>query len=238
MTRRRPILLGIVGDSAAGKTTITQGLMNILGADCVTHVCTDDYHKYDRQERAAARHHAVAPRVQLHRRAGTAPGAPALRSAHPQAGVRPRHRHAGAAGVRPAAAVRHRRGLAGFFHADAAAVLRRQGVPGPAGRHAEGFGNSAAIRPGAATPPTRCWRNWSAASPTRATSSARSASTPTSSCGSIRPTGLSPEAAGPHLNVRLVLRPTIPHPDLSYLGPSVNSCSTATRTPLRAFASS
>ena len=52
MTTRRPIILGIAGDSAAGKTTITQGLMNILGADCVTHVCTDDYHKYDRQERA------------------------------------------------------------------------------------------------------------------------------------------------------------------------------------------
>lgn len=55
MTWRRPILLGIVGDSAAGKTTITRGLGNVLGADCVTHVCTDDYHKYDRQERAERR---------------------------------------------------------------------------------------------------------------------------------------------------------------------------------------
>jgi phosphoribulokinase len=52
MTTRRPILLGIAGDSAAGKTTITRGLMNVLGADSVTHVCTDDYHKYDRKERA------------------------------------------------------------------------------------------------------------------------------------------------------------------------------------------
>ncbi|MBV8611770.1 MAG: hypothetical protein JO034_30555, partial [Singulisphaera sp.] len=52
MTRQRPIILGIVGDSAAGKTTITQGLVNVLGADRVTHVCTDDYHKYDRKERA------------------------------------------------------------------------------------------------------------------------------------------------------------------------------------------
>jgi uridine kinase len=48
----RPILLGIVGDSAAGKTTLTRGLVNILGAGRVTHVCTDDYHKYDRAERA------------------------------------------------------------------------------------------------------------------------------------------------------------------------------------------
>lgn len=49
---RRPIILGIVGDSAAGKTTLTRGLVNILGATRVTHVCTDDYHKYDRKERA------------------------------------------------------------------------------------------------------------------------------------------------------------------------------------------
>jgi phosphoribulokinase len=52
MSSQRPIILGIVGDSAAGKTTITGGLINILGADSVTHVCTDDYHKYDRKERA------------------------------------------------------------------------------------------------------------------------------------------------------------------------------------------
>ena len=53
MTMRRPIILGIVGDSAAGKTTITKGLATILGADRVTHICTDDYHRYDRRERAA-----------------------------------------------------------------------------------------------------------------------------------------------------------------------------------------
>lgn len=52
MNRRRPILLGIVGDSAAGKTTITRGLAKILGEASVTHICTDDYHKYDRKERA------------------------------------------------------------------------------------------------------------------------------------------------------------------------------------------
>ena len=53
MMGRRPIILGIVGDSAAGKTTITRGLAKVLDMDCVTHVCTDDYHKYDRKERAA-----------------------------------------------------------------------------------------------------------------------------------------------------------------------------------------
>jgi hypothetical protein len=40
----RPIILGVVGDSAAGKTTITRGLVRVLGEDRVTHVCTDDYH--------------------------------------------------------------------------------------------------------------------------------------------------------------------------------------------------
>lgn len=48
----RPIILGIVGDSAAGKTTLTRGIANILGADDVTVICTDDYHRYDRQQRA------------------------------------------------------------------------------------------------------------------------------------------------------------------------------------------
>ncbi len=48
----RPIILGVVGDSAAGKTTITRGLVRILGAEKVTHVCTDDYHRYDRKQRA------------------------------------------------------------------------------------------------------------------------------------------------------------------------------------------
>lgn len=48
----RPIILGVVGDSAAGKTTLTRGLVRILGEDKVTHVCTDDYHRYDRKQRA------------------------------------------------------------------------------------------------------------------------------------------------------------------------------------------
>jgi phosphoribulokinase len=52
MMRTRPIIVGIVGDSAAGKTTMTRGLVNILGPDRVAHVCTDDYHRYDRAERA------------------------------------------------------------------------------------------------------------------------------------------------------------------------------------------
>ncbi len=48
----RPTILGVVGDSAAGKTTLTRGLVRILGEDKVTHVCTDDYHRYDRKQRS------------------------------------------------------------------------------------------------------------------------------------------------------------------------------------------
>lgn len=61
MLRTRPIIIGIVGDSAAGKTTMTRGLVKILGADRVAHVCTDDYHKYDRAERAGLPFTALHP---------------------------------------------------------------------------------------------------------------------------------------------------------------------------------
>jgi len=46
------VILGVVGDSAAGKTTLTRGLVRVLGEENVSHICTDDYHRYDRKERA------------------------------------------------------------------------------------------------------------------------------------------------------------------------------------------
>ena len=48
---KRPILLGVVGDSAAGKTTLTAGIENIFGQHRVNAICTDDYHRYDREQR-------------------------------------------------------------------------------------------------------------------------------------------------------------------------------------------
>ena len=48
----RPIIVGIVGDSAAGKTTLTRGIAQVLGEDNVVAICTDDYHRYDRKQRA------------------------------------------------------------------------------------------------------------------------------------------------------------------------------------------
>jgi phosphoribulokinase len=48
----RPIILGVVGDSASGKTTLTRGIVRLLGHEQVMHVCLDDYHRYDRAQRA------------------------------------------------------------------------------------------------------------------------------------------------------------------------------------------
>ena len=48
----RAIVVGVVGDSGAGKTTVTRGLVRVLGDDRVTHVSADDYHRFDRRRRA------------------------------------------------------------------------------------------------------------------------------------------------------------------------------------------
>ncbi|MEA2320397.1 MAG: phosphoribulokinase [Solirubrobacteraceae bacterium] len=47
----RPIVLGVVGDSGAGKTTLTRGLVRVLGDGNVAHLSADDYHRFDRNER-------------------------------------------------------------------------------------------------------------------------------------------------------------------------------------------
>ena len=52
-TSTRPIILGIVGDSAAGKTTLSRGIVQILGPEDVSVLCTDDYHRYNREQRKA-----------------------------------------------------------------------------------------------------------------------------------------------------------------------------------------
>jgi phosphoribulokinase len=58
---RRPVMIAIAGDSAAGKTTLTDGLVNALGAERVTAICVDDYHRYDRLERKALPFTALHP---------------------------------------------------------------------------------------------------------------------------------------------------------------------------------
>ncbi len=48
---RRPVMIAIAGDSAAGKTTLTRGIAEALGPGRATALCVDDYHRYDRAER-------------------------------------------------------------------------------------------------------------------------------------------------------------------------------------------
>ena len=48
----RPIVLGVVGDSGAGKTTLTRGLVRVLGPEHAVRLNADDYHRYDRRRRA------------------------------------------------------------------------------------------------------------------------------------------------------------------------------------------
>ncbi len=52
LSASRPVVLGVVGDSASGKTTITRGLVRVLGEQNVAHISTDDYHRFDRQHRS------------------------------------------------------------------------------------------------------------------------------------------------------------------------------------------
>lgn len=57
----RPILLAIVGDSAAGKSTLGDGIAALLGDERVTVVTTDDYHKHNREARRKLRISALHP---------------------------------------------------------------------------------------------------------------------------------------------------------------------------------
>jgi phosphoribulokinase len=216
MARHRPIVLGIVGDSAAGKTTLTRGLINILGPDRVTHVCTDDYHKYDRNERARLGITALHPDCnyldvlerhmeQLHL------GQPILKPVYDHSNgtlVRPEY-------VAPAEFVIVE-GLLGF----STAILRQF------------FDVKVFLNP-----PETLRKLWKIKRDTtrrgytveqvraeldRRESDSRRFIQPQRECADIvvrfyQPPGRASEEAGPHLDVRLVLRPTIPHPDLTYL---------------------
>lgn len=59
--QQKPIILGIVGDSAAGKTTLAYGLAAVLGAGNVSTLSLDDYHRYSRAERTARNITALHP---------------------------------------------------------------------------------------------------------------------------------------------------------------------------------
>lgn len=58
---RKTIMLGVAGDSASGKTTISKGIVEALGADKVTAICCDHYHKYNREQRRELHLSALHP---------------------------------------------------------------------------------------------------------------------------------------------------------------------------------
>ncbi|MBI4670959.1 MAG: phosphoribulokinase [Chloroflexi bacterium] len=216
MRKPRPIILGIVGDSAAGKSTLTQGLTNLLGPERVTHMCTDDYHRYDRVERAHLRISPLHPDcnyldiLELHME----------RVHYGQPMLKPVYDHSDGTLVRPE------------YVEPREFVI----VEGLLGFHTEVLRQFCDVKV-YLDPPEELRRAWKI----RRDCSKRGY-TPeqvlvelerreADSRNYIRPQreyadivvrfypaqGVAPDQAGPNLNVQLVLRPTIPHPDLSYL---------------------
>ena len=60
---RRPIFVGIGGDSGAGKTTLTSAFLGLFGAERITSICLDDYHSLDRRQRTLVGLTALDPRA-------------------------------------------------------------------------------------------------------------------------------------------------------------------------------
>jgi phosphoribulokinase len=215
MNRQRPIVLGIVGDSASGKTTITRGLTRLLG-ERVTHICADDYHKYDRVERARLGITPLNPEcnyldiLELH-----------LERAHyGQAMLKPVYDHRTGSLVRPEY-IQPREfviveGLLGFH----SATMRS-------------FYDVKVFL----DPPEDLRRQWKIKRDTskrgytpeqvlaemeRREADSRDFILPQREFADIvvrfyPGAGAAQDQTDSHLNVRLVLRPTIPHPDLCYL---------------------
>ena len=228
MSSRRPILLGIVGDSAAGKSTLTQGLRMILGPEQVTHLCTDDYHRYDRQERAALGITPLAPEcnyidvLEQHLE----------RFHYGQPILKPVYDHATGTLVRPE-------------YLQPAQFVIVEGLLGFSTPTLRQFYDAKVYL----APPEEMRRVWKIKRDTtkrgytteqvlvelqrREPDSQKYIRSQRVFSDMIvsfyPPEGVSPERAGPNLNVRLVLRPTIPHPDLSYLLESPNHSDSGVR---------
>ena len=231
MSRQRPIILAIVGDSASGKSTITQGLTQLLGPERVTHVCTDDYHKYDRRERAQFGITALHPDcnyldvLELHLE----------RLHYNQPFLKPVYDHSTGSLVRPEY-IRPREfviveGLLGFH----SAIMRQ-------------FYDVKVYL----DPPEELRKQWKIKRDTakrgytaeqvlaeleKREADSRDFIRPQREHADIvvrfhPPAGAAPEQAGPHLNARLVLRPTVPHPDLTYLVDGAHSPSSGIRLEL------
>jgi phosphoribulokinase len=231
MSRRRPIVLGIVGDSAAGKSTITRGLAELLGEDRVTHICADDYHKYDRVERAQREITPLHPDcnyldiLELH-----------LERAHyGEAMLKPVYDHRTGTLVRPEYLIPREfvivEGLLGFH----TQVMRQ-------------FYDVKVFL----DPQEELRKEWKIKRDTakrgytpqqvlaeldRREADSRDFIRPQREFADIvvrfYPDGTGSDQPDSHLNVQLVLRPTIPHPDLSYLFDEEQTKSSGVRLELK-----
>lgn len=214
--RTRPIVLGIVGDSAAGKTTLTGGLSQLLGNELVTKICTDDYHKYDRVERAERQITALHPdcnyidimELQLER----------LHYGQPI--LKPVYDHSNGTLVRPE-------------YVQPKEIVICEGLLGYSTPNMRQFYDVKVYL----SPPEELRRAWKIRrdcakrgyQPEQVIKELKARET--DSCDFIRPQrefadiiveffppeGVSAEEANGNLNVRLILRPTIQHPNISYL---------------------
>ena len=61
--RPRPFVLGIIGDSGSGKSTVARGVRELIGPARVATLELDDYHRYTRAERAELGLTALSPMV-------------------------------------------------------------------------------------------------------------------------------------------------------------------------------
>lgn len=61
--RHLPFVLGIIGDSGSGKSTVSRGVRELIGPDRVSTLDLDDYHRYTRAERQELQLTALNPMV-------------------------------------------------------------------------------------------------------------------------------------------------------------------------------
>ncbi len=228
MKRKRPIILGIVGDSAAGKTTITGGLTKLLGEDRVTHVCTDDYHKYDRRERAAMKITPLHPDcnyidiMQLHLE----------RLHYGQPILKPVYDHSTGSLVRPEY-VQPREfvvveGLLGFHNPTLRQFYDIKVYLSPAEELRTQWKIKRDTTKRGYTP-DQVLAEMKKREPDTAAFIRPQRDHADMVIQFYPPEGYDPATSNSHLNVRLTLRPTIPHPDLTYLCEPSNSSESGIR---------
>ena len=206
----RPILLGVVGDSAAGKTTITRGLVRLLGEEHVTHIAADDYHRYDRKQRAERGITPLDPECNYIDIMEARPRGGARRPAI----LKPVYRHRTGRSHRRCTS---RRGASRSSKACSATTRARCGSASTCGstsrrrRTSAATGRSIATARAAGTRPTRCSRSSTAAKPTPSASSARS-----SGFADIVVSFMPGDRSDPgHLDAQLTLRDGLAHPELA-----------------------